>query len=35
MESLVPLFVDAAGLNRRSVRATVYSYYYAPRTGPI
>ena len=35
MKSLAPIFVDAAGLNGRSLRATVYSYYYAPRTGPI
>ena len=30
-----PLFLDAPALAGRSVRATVYSYYYAPGTGPI
>ena len=35
MIATAPLFLDAPALPGRSVRATVYAYYYTPGTGPI
>jgi hypothetical protein len=35
MTANAPFSIDASARAGRSVRASVYSYYYAPGTGPI